>query len=79
MFRAHESEIRKHAILRGIGVSIIEEEAVISELAERKLRAVPLPGLPLTLQWNLIIRRDHPLEKICHTFCWLGRPVSKSC
>ena len=45
--------IRESASL-GLGVTLISREAVASELADRRLAALPVPGTPLHRDWYLV-------------------------
>ncbi len=47
------NEAVKQAVRAGLGLSIMPQIGIRSELALGKMRIVPIKGLPITTQWNL--------------------------
>jgi DNA-binding transcriptional LysR family regulator len=78
VFESNEVSSLKKAILQGLGMSIIEERAVKHELSEGQLRVVPLPGLPLSLEWVLITKVGRPLPNPVRTLLELGPPLLRA-
>lgn len=78
VFESSEVGSLKKAILQGLGMSIIEEGVVKHELSEGQLQVVPLPGLPLSLEWVLITRVGRPLPNPVRTLLELGPPLLRA-
>jgi LysR family transcriptional regulator, low CO2-responsive transcriptional regulator len=52
------NETIKQAVIAGLGIAFISQHTVSHELAERRLVALKVPGLPLIRQWHAIRRAD---------------------
>ncbi|MGF1622499.1 MAG: LysR family transcriptional regulator [Rhodomicrobiaceae bacterium] len=56
------NETIKQAVMAGLGLAIISQHTCFAELADRRLIALSMPGLPLVRQWYLLHRADHELD-----------------
>jgi DNA-binding transcriptional LysR family regulator len=52
------NETIKQAVIAGLGIAFISLHTVAHEIAERRLGALKIPGLPLVRQWHAIRRAD---------------------
>jgi DNA-binding transcriptional LysR family regulator len=52
------NETIKQAVIAGLGIAFISQHTVAHEIAERRLVALKVPGLPLVRQWHAIRRAD---------------------
>ena len=52
------NETIKQAVIAGLGIAFISLHTVAHEIAERRLVALKIPGLPLVRQWHAIRRAD---------------------
>ena len=50
------NETIKQAVIAGLGLALISAHTVVAEIESGRLKALPLPGLPILRQW-LLIRR----------------------
>ncbi|MQX37281.1 LysR family transcriptional regulator [Roseospira navarrensis] len=62
------NETIKQAVMAGLGVAMLSAHTVHHERAEGKLRALPVPGLPVVRHWYLIHRADEPLTPAAQVF-----------
>ncbi len=52
------NETIKQAVMAGLGLAILSAHTCHSEIRERKLAVLKLPGLPIIRQWFLVRRKD---------------------
>jgi DNA-binding transcriptional LysR family regulator len=57
------NETIKQAVMAGLGIAVISAHTCHAELAEGKLAALQVEGLPLVRQWFLIHRSDRELTR----------------
>jgi DNA-binding transcriptional LysR family regulator len=55
------NEAVKQAIIAGIGFSIVPLIGLRTALANENIHIIPLKGLPIITQWNLIYNRNKQL------------------
>jgi LysR family transcriptional regulator for metE and metH len=55
------NETIKQAVMAGLGVAFISGHTVATELAEGRLIALDIVGLPVVRQWYVVYRRDREL------------------
>jgi DNA-binding transcriptional LysR family regulator len=52
----------KHAVMAGLGVSVLPRLSVIAELQNESIKILPLPGFPLRRSWSLVYPQGkHPI------------------
>jgi len=54
--------------MAGLGLAIISAHTCLSELADGRLIALPVAGLPLVRQWHLLNRADRETTVVAQTF-----------
>jgi len=57
------NESVKQAVMAGLGLSLMSAHAIQLELEVARLAALPLPDIPLRLDWCLLYPRDQPLSE----------------
>lgn len=62
------NETIKQAVMAGLGVSFISAHTCISELAEGKLVALRVRGMPVMRQWYLMHRTDRAVSRATEVF-----------
>lgn len=62
------NETIKQAVMAGLGIAIISAHTCHAELAEAKLAAIQMEGLPLIRQWFLIHPCERPLSPVAALF-----------
>ncbi|MBC7770011.1 MAG: LysR family transcriptional regulator [Phycisphaerales bacterium] len=62
------NETIKQAVMAGLGIAIISAHTCASELAQGKLIALQVGGLPIVRQWYLIHRIDRELSHAARRF-----------
>jgi LysR family transcriptional regulator, low CO2-responsive transcriptional regulator len=55
------NETIKQAVMAGLGVALISAHTVAAEIAEGRLAALDIEGLPIVRQWFVLTAADHPL------------------
>ncbi|MGX9418211.1 LysR family transcriptional regulator [Vibrio sp. RC27] len=51
----------KHAVMAGLGVSVLPRLSVVAELQNESIKILPLPGFPLRRSWSLVYPQGkHP-------------------
>lgn len=61
------NETVKHAVMAGLGVSLMSAHAVQVELQAGVLQVLKLPDTPMRLDWCVLHRRDRPLSTAAQT------------
>lgn len=61
------NETVKHAVIAGLGVSLMSAHAIQVELQAGVLRVLALPDTPMRLDWCVLHRRDRPLSAAART------------
>jgi len=54
------NETVKHAVMAGLGISLMSAHAIQVELEAERLAVLPLPDMPKRLDWCVLHRRDRP-------------------
>lgn len=62
------NEAVKQAVLAGLGVSIMPLIGLKNELLNNELQIIPLKGLPLKTNWNLIWHKQKSLSPVAKAF-----------
>lgn len=62
------NEAVKQAVLAGLGVSIMPLIGLKSELLNNELQIIPLKGLPLETNWNLIWHKQKSLSPVAKAY-----------
>jgi DNA-binding transcriptional LysR family regulator len=62
------NEAVKQAVLAGLGVSIMPLIGLKNELLNNELKIIPLKGLPLNTNWNLIWHKQKSLSPVANAF-----------
>ena len=57
------NETIKQSVMAGLGIAFISAHTCLSELADGKLVALKIKGLPLVCQWYVLHRADRDLSK----------------
>lgn len=58
----------KHSVQHGLGISIVSEHIVQSNLQRGELVALTIDGFPLKREIHLVYSKNHPLSPITETF-----------
>ena len=66
----------KELVKLGLGVSVMAEWTARSEIAERSLAMLPMPGGPLKRKWSIATLRGRPKSVAEQTFIGLCRSVA---
>ena len=56
------NETIKQAVMAGLGVAFISGHTVATELADGRLVALDILGLPVVSRWYVVYRRDRALS-----------------
>ena len=59
------NEAVKQAVRAGLGLSIMPVIGIRSELALEKMKIIPMKGLPIKTQWNLVHAKGKKLSPAC--------------
>jgi DNA-binding transcriptional LysR family regulator len=62
------NEAVKHAVLAGIGISIMPIIGIRSELSSGKLKIIETKGLPIITKWRLVWLKEKKLSSIAQHF-----------
>ncbi len=62
------NEAVKQAIIAGLGISIMPLIGLRNELENGQLKIVPISGLPITTDWQLIWLKNKPLTPVAKSF-----------
>lgn len=62
------NETIKQAVMAGLGVAIISAHTCAAELADGKLVALDVQGMPIVRKWYIIHRADHELSVAARLF-----------
>jgi DNA-binding transcriptional LysR family regulator len=62
------NETIKQSVMAGLGVAIISAHTCLTEIAEGRLVALQVAGLPLVRQWFLLNRSDREMSKATRKF-----------
>lgn len=62
------NETIKQATIAGMGIAFLSEHTVTLELATQRLVLLPVPGLPIVRDWNLVHHRDKRLSPVARAF-----------
>ena len=58
----------KEAALLGVGVALLSIDSVADELGSGRLSTVDVPTTPIEKSWNVVVRRDEPLNLVASAF-----------
>lgn len=58
------NEAVKQAVISGLGCSIMPLIGIRSELSNKDLQIIPVKGLPLSTEWNLIWLKSKKLSPV---------------
>jgi LysR family transcriptional regulator, low CO2-responsive transcriptional regulator len=62
------NEAIKHAVAAGLGLAIVSQHTLVSNPAREGLAVLPMAGLPIARNWQLVWRNDRQLSRIASTF-----------
>lgn len=62
------NEAIKHAVAAGLGLAIVSQHALSSDLAREGLAILPVAGLPIQRSWQLVWRSDRRLSRAASVF-----------
>jgi LysR family transcriptional regulator, low CO2-responsive transcriptional regulator len=62
------NEAIKHAVAAGLGLAIISQHTLAKNPASEGLAILPMMGLPIPRQWQLVWRKDRRLPRIASVF-----------
>ncbi|HUO53711.1 MAG TPA: LysR family transcriptional regulator [Rhodoblastus sp.] len=62
------NETIKQSVMAGLGIAMISAHTCLTEIVDRHLVALPVPGLPLVRQWHLLHRSDRELSRAAQKF-----------
>ena len=66
------NEGAKHAVMAGLGVSVLSVFSIAKELKDNMIETLPAPGFPLEAEWNLIWLKSKKLSPASGAFLqWL--------
>ncbi len=68
LFTLSSNTAIKEACLLGAGVALLSIDSVIEELKDGRLSVVEVPNTPISKSWNLVVRRDEPLNLVAAQF-----------
>ncbi|MGG7567965.1 LysR family transcriptional regulator [Rhodovulum sp. DZ06] len=57
------NETIKQAVIAGLGIALISEHTCMAEFEDKRLVALPFPGLPMMRHWYMLHREDRPLDR----------------
>ncbi len=73
------NEAIKHAVAAGLGLAIVSQHALASTPAREGLAVLPMAGLPIARNWQLVWRSDRRLSRIASVFMdFVQRQVVRS-
>jgi DNA-binding transcriptional LysR family regulator len=58
----------KEACLLGVGVALLSIDSVSEELSDGRLSTLEVPTTPIKKIWNVVVRRDEPLNPVAAAF-----------
>ncbi|MDA8025638.1 MAG: LysR family transcriptional regulator [Actinomycetota bacterium] len=58
----------KEACLLGVGVALLSIDSVSEELSDGRLSILEVPTTPIKKIWNVVVRRDEPLNRVAAAF-----------
>lgn len=62
------NEAVKQAVIAGLGISIMPRIGIRDELANKKMKIIPVSGLPLRTKWRLIWLKEKSLSPVAREF-----------
>ncbi len=62
------NEAIKHAVAAGLGLAIVSQHALASTPAREGLAVLPMAGLPIARNWQMVWRSDRRLPRIASVF-----------
>ncbi|NDU85919.1 MAG: LysR family transcriptional regulator [Ferrovum sp.] len=62
------NETIKQAAIAGMGIAFLSEHTVTLELETERLKVLPVAGLPIVRDWNLVHHRDKRLSPVARAF-----------
>lgn len=62
------NEAVKHAVLAGLGYSIMPLIGIRNEINDNKLQIIPVEGFPIKSNWNIIWLKDKKLSPVANAF-----------
>ncbi len=62
------NEAIKHAVAAGLGLAIVSQHTLVSNPTREGLAILPMAGLPIARNWQLVWRSDRQLSRITSTF-----------
>ena len=62
------NETIKQAVMAGLGIALISGDAIAAEMADGRLVALDVPGLPIMRQWFVVRRSDRTLSTAAAAF-----------
>lgn len=62
------NETIKQAAIAGMGIAFLSEHTVTLELETERLAILPVPGLPIVRDWNLVHHREKRLSPVARAF-----------
>jgi DNA-binding transcriptional LysR family regulator len=62
------NETIKQAVMAGLGVALISAHTIAAEIAERRLVALDVDGLPIVRQWFVLSGAERPLSAAARAF-----------
>ncbi len=62
------NETIKQAAIAGMGIAFLSEHTVTLELETERLVILPVPGLPIVRDWNLVHHREKRLSPVARAF-----------
>jgi LysR family transcriptional regulator for metE and metH len=62
------NETIKQAVMAGLGIALISGHTIAAEIADGRLVALDVEGLPIVRQWFVLHRADRPLSPAARAF-----------
>ena len=62
------NETIKQAVMAGLGIALISGDAIAAEIADGRMVALDVPGLPIMRQWFVLRRSDRTLSTAAGAF-----------
>ena len=62
------NETIKQAVMAGLGIALISAHTIAAEIADGRLAALDVDGLPIVRQWFVLHRTDRPLSPAARAF-----------
>jgi LysR family transcriptional regulator, low CO2-responsive transcriptional regulator len=73
------NEAIKHAVAAGLGLAIVSQHALATDLEREGLALLPMAGLPIQRSWQLVWRSDRRLPRAASVFMdFVQRQIIKS-